>query len=133
MTQRERQASGTEVHGGATATAPLAAGHAAPPRQPSDNAGNHRLPLWEDLYRAASPVQQRELLSLAQRQGLLYAHQLPAGSNGKGSPMHLEDANARQLLPRLLSGHVNDLEAVAASGITVQDTALDATQREAVA
>src|SRR5947208_12116335 len=49
------------------------------PAHPKGDAGSlrNRLPVWEDLYRAISPEQQRELLSLAERQGVLYAHQLP--------------------------------------------------------
>ncbi len=115
MTQRDRQTSGGVFEVGARpAAVPAAPG---PPTA--------RGPLWEDLYRSASPAQQRELLALAGRQGVLYAHQLPA-PNGTG------DRN-RQLLGRLLNGQTRDLQAIRPAPVEVSDTTLDATQREAVA
>lgn len=47
---------------------------ACPPARPIPA----RLPAWEMIYRALTPSQRAELLKLAGRQGLLYAHQLPA-------------------------------------------------------
>jgi hypothetical protein len=85
-------------------------------------------PLWEDLFRSASPVQQKELLTLARRQGLLYAHQLPA-CPGNG----VDTDRARHLLARTLGGHEHDLEPVRVEPVAVADAALDEVQREAVA
>src|SRR5262245_23385909 len=101
MTQRERQASGgvfdappKEVHAPdrrpATAPVPSAAG----------------FPFWEDLFRNASPAQQKELLALAERQGVVYAHQFPPPSGPSPAP---SDAG-RQLLTRLLAGQSDGLE-----------------------
>src|SRR5260370_643723 len=68
MSQRERQPSG-----GAVEAAPRpAAGQPVPPRPPPTlKPGAKGAPLWEDLFRAAPPAQQLELLSLAGRQGVL--------------------------------------------------------------
>src|SRR5438876_376567 len=84
MSSRERQASGAAVAAPRTLTD--SAGLPAPNR-PNPNAEKaSRAMLWEDFYRSASPAQQMELLSLAGRQGLLYAHQLPALPNGSRHP-----------------------------------------------
>src|SRR5205823_11999233 len=98
MTPRERQASA-----GAT-LAPRPA--PAPPRPVgSTGAGERPVPPWEDLYRSIPPAQQDELLALAVRQGLLYAHQLPAPD-----PAVLNQR--RQLLSQILGGKI-DLAPVA--------------------
>jgi len=68
-----------------------------------------------------------ELLALAQRQGVLYSHQLPAAGNG------VPRDRGRQLLAQLLSGQTDGLEAVAALPVEVHDGGLDSRQREAVA
>jgi hypothetical protein len=129
MTQRERHGSGT----GVTATAKPATAHSALLRPEALAApGPNRNPSWEDLYQGAAPAQQREILSLAQQQGLLYAHQLAAVANG-ARPSTPDDRPARQWLSRLLSGNVNDLEPVRPQASGFHDSALDATQREAVA
>jgi hypothetical protein len=84
-------------------------------------------PVWDDLYRALSPDQQRELLALAERQGLLYAHQLPVPTNGSAlDPNH-------ELLTRILAGAGMDVQPLHAEPIAVADEELDAVQREAVA
>jgi hypothetical protein len=75
-------------------------------------------------------VQQQELLALADRQGILYYHQLPA--TGNGTPAAPADP-ARRVLAQVLSGNTRELDAVAADAVAVRDTALDATQRAAVA
>ena len=68
MTHRERHAPESVSAVAAPPTLVQAAGPGAPrPRHGSD----HAL-LWEKFYRSVSPDQQRELLSLAGRQGLLY-------------------------------------------------------------
>src|SRR5579871_317221 len=123
MIPRERVASGE-----AEAAFGLASGrHApAPPREGASTLSN-RVPAWEDLYRAIAPEHQRELLCLAERQGVLYAHQLPEMTNG--TPV---DPN-RQLLARVLEGDVAGLRPLQEEPIDVDDCELDATQREAVA
>jgi hypothetical protein len=88
------------------------------------------LPPWEDLFRAASPEQQRELLALARRQGVVYAHQLPPLSNGGASA---PAEGWRQQLSRLLAGQVDDLEPLRVPPVPPGDVPLDDVQREAVA
>src|SRR5947209_5814899 len=98
MTQRDRQASG-----GVVGVAPAAPGVAHPagsgPAAPA-------LPLWEELFRGATPAQQQELLDLARRQGVLYAHQLPPSNNGSTAD------HARHFLNQLLAAQTGDLEPV---------------------
>src|SRR4051812_39713363 len=113
MTQRERHASP-----GLSATAP-----ADPPaptcptpvpelsRAGQDVAPPPRASFWEDVFQSASPAQRQELLSLASRQGLLYAHQLPRLPNGSGSGgphRHAvaDDLRGLNLVSRLLQGHL---------------------------
>jgi hypothetical protein len=123
MTQRERQASG-----GVSEAAPRpGAGHASLPRPTAsaDPSAGHAAS-WEDVYRAASPAQQAELLRLAQRQGVLYAHQLPPTGNGTAVD------RTRQFVARLLNGQTSDLEPLRSEPIASIDDALDAVQREAV-
>lgn len=127
MTPRERQASGTEIRG--VSAAPRAAVGAALPRPDTAVA---RTPPWEELFPSASPAQQSELLAMARRQGLLYAHQLPAPANGARPPGPADDSGSRQLLPRLLAGHVEELEPVRPGPVEVYDRELDPHQREAV-
>src|SRR5262249_26677676 len=66
------------------------------------------------------------------RQGLLYGHQLPPCANGSHATPVGQDAG-RQLLSRLLSGHINEMEPILTTPLAVHDSALDAVQREAVA
>ncbi|MBV9122936.1 MAG: AAA family ATPase, partial [Planctomycetes bacterium] len=82
---------------------------------------------WEDIYRAASPAQQRELLALARSQGLLYFHQLPLATNGSKTP------EATRPLSALLTSPVEDLEPIRPGALEFFDQALDGVQREAVA
>ena len=117
MTSRERQASGG-VTLAAPPTSALSRATAA--------AADRPLPLWEDLYRSATPEQQAELLALAARQGLLYAHQLPSADSSAHGPR-------RQLLSQLLHGKPHELAPVTVQPVEVGDDALDAAQREAVA
>src|SRR5436190_9978256 len=98
MTARDRQASGGVSLAARPAPAASRAGSA------SGN-GERELPPWEDLYRSLPPGGQEELLALAARQGLLYAHQLP--------PVDLSLLQQRrQLLTALLAGKARDLPAV---------------------
>src|SRR5438034_7378426 len=115
MTQRERQ-----VKGGTKAAPWRAPGPPAlPPAEAAPESRPASAPLWEDLCRSVSPAQQMELLALAERQGVLYSHQLPA--TGNGTPRD----RGRQLLSQLLSGQMDILEPVAAAAVEVQDTELD--------
>ena len=115
MTQRERHT----PEGGAPATPALT----APP-------GAGLGCVWEDLLPSLPPARGRELLELAARQGVLYAHQLPAG-NGSAAPV----AHAPRLavLPALLNGQTHDLLPLRPTPIDCNDAALDAGQRDAVA
>ena len=85
-----------------------------------------RRPTWEELYQAASPAQQRELLGLAEQQGILYGDQLPeipTLSGNVGSPA----------LAQILKGSVSSLQPFHAAPVSVMDRTLDDCQREAVA
>src|SRR4051794_3654856 len=121
MTPGERQASGglsatlsaPPPHGGPAA-------HPAPSRPgPSPDHGPPRASLWEDVFRSASPSQQTELLSLAGRQGLLYAHQLPRAGNGARPQTASDDLRGLQVLSRLLQGQLADLEPSRAEPVAV--------------
>src|SRR5690242_14791314 len=101
MTQRERHASG------GVSEVPLK--EVRGPDRPASATTATVVPVmppWEDLFRAASPEQQRELLALARRQGVVYAHQLPPPGNGNAAPAE----GWRQLLTRLLAGQTDGLE-----------------------
>src|SRR5436190_23144123 len=117
MTARDRQASGGVSLAARPAPASSRAGSA------SGN-GDREPPLWEDLYRSLPPAGQEELLTLAARQGLLYAHQLPPVDSALLQ-------QRRQLLSALLAGKARELSAVTADPVSLFDTDLDAAQREA--
>src|SRR5262245_31205844 len=119
MTSRERPASG-----GAT-LAPRPASSSTTRPGPGPINGPRDVPLWEDLFLAASPALQDELLRLAAQQGLLYLHRLPT-SDGNGHPQR------RQLLPNLLAGKVRDLPPCRSESPTILDPALDPAQCQAV-
>ncbi len=133
MTQRERQASSGLS---ATARAPVAGGPAGPPApsRPAAAPDAHPSTLWEDVFHNATPAQQQELLTLASRQGLLHAHQLPAPANG--SRPHApapNDPRALTLLSHLLQGQTSELKPVLPAPFEPNDTDLDDSQRQAVA
>src|SRR4051812_19642910 len=154
MTQRERHASP-----GLSATAPAPHPPAAPadspaPVRPSPSPPSHapRGSLWGEVFRGASPAQQQELLSLASRPGLLYAHQPPRprrpaplhphhpppAANGSateataGAPSRnpADDLRGLSLISRLLQGHVGDLQPVRPVPAEPLDAGLDERQRE---
>src|SRR5205085_543002 len=83
--------------------------------------------------RSASPAQQVELLSLAGRQGLLYAHQLPALPNGSRHPPPADTPPAVAVLSPFLAGQTAALAPVRVPAVAVADTDLDDRQRDAVA
>ncbi len=125
MTQRERHT----PDGGAPHLAPGApqrspTAPSAPPSAPA--------PLWEEWYHRASPDQRRDLLALALRQGLLYASQLPSLDNSPPARRREAGPAPQVLLPSLLNGPVA-LEPFRVPELAVEDSALDETQRQAVA
>src|SRR5437762_942685 len=122
MTAREGQASGVES-APRSAAKEQPANATAPPSSLSASAETS----WEDLFRAFSPIQKRDLLALASEQGLLYAHQLPHRGNGSSFDP------GRNLLSSLLEGAVEDLPAFQSALVALHDSDLDAHQREAVA
>jgi hypothetical protein len=78
---------------------------------------------WEDFFPGMPASRQQELLALAGRQGLLYAHQLgPTAAPAR-----------RSLLPSLLNGPVADLDPLQPGAVDCLDLDLDAAQRDAVA
>jgi hypothetical protein len=81
------------------------------------------------MFRGASPEQQQELLALARRQGVLYAHQLPPATNGTAPPAE----GWRQLLTRLLAGQTEGLDPLRVPPAVVGESPLDDVQRDAVA
>jgi hypothetical protein len=89
--------------------------------------------LWEHIYHSASPDQQAELLSLASREGILYAHQLPALANGSRNPTCDPVSSAQSVLAQFLNGEFHVPAPVVGPPLTPHDSALDACQREAVA
>src|SRR5262249_20576195 len=134
-TPRERQAS-TGLSAAAPAAPPTggATGLPVPPRSPSAaEAGRAAGSLWEDIFRSASPAQQEELLALASRQGLVYAHQLPTNNGARPHAAPAEDRRGLHLLSRLFQGQTGDLQPVRLRPAPVFDTGLDERQREAVA
>ena len=123
MTERERHASG-----GVSDVPEQDVPGVGPGR---DERGPRRrcLPPWETMFRTASPEQQQELLALARRQGLLYAHQIPSAPNG--APTSAE--RRRQLLARLASGQSEGLVPLRVPPAPPGESPLDDLQREAVA
>jgi hypothetical protein len=128
MTLRDRKAMG-----GAVASAVPALANTAPSRSlPAADSAAQRARLWDDLFRAATPAQRVEMLSLAKRQGFLYSHQVPSTANGKKS----HPPSCELPVPAgttLLSTPRETLAGVTPQAITPCDSALDAHQREAVA
>jgi hypothetical protein len=87
---------------------------------------------WEALYRHASPAQQADLLALASKQGLLYGHQLPAPTSSR-AVLPADEPATWNLLGKILSGQVAQLQAIRPQPFTPIDSALDDGQRHAVA
>src|SRR5262245_40231959 len=114
MTQRERHAAGGIL---AAERIPTAA-HAAQ--------NGEAAPRWADLFPALSPAQQRMLLALADKQGVLNSRQFPA-VNGAADP-------ARAFFAPWFNGHGSStLPAVTPTPIDPVDTALSEEQRASVA
>src|SRR5262245_1116692 len=118
MNQRERQPPG----GSSQAAARSASGPAtaALPGQ-----GLAPRPSWEERFQNAPPDQQAQLLALAERQGILYGHQLPPATNG------LPRDEIRRFLGRIRNGRLDRLAPVRAAALDAP--MLHPGQREAVA
>jgi hypothetical protein len=116
MTTRQRQAP-------ESATAPVA------------NAGLEKSAhfSWEDWFRHANSQQRDEALGLAQRQGLLYPHQLPAISNGVKPASAAKDIEPSPVISRLLAGKADALPRLRIDALSFFDAELDDLQRQAVA
>jgi len=124
MAEREWKASGA-----AAATAPFEpAAVLADSVRPAGPESNGRAVSWEEAYRAATSTQRTELLALARRQGLIYAHQLPPANGHKPQ----EDSETLATLTGLLEGRA-DLPPSSPQPTEVYDEGLDRMQREAVA
>src|SRR5947207_2952420 len=97
MTARQRQAPGS-----ASAVATQSNG--------SDAGGERSAAFcWADWFRHASPQQRAAALGLAQQQGLLYPHQLPALTNGVKPVSPAKEIETSTVLSRLLAGKTEAL------------------------
>lgn len=130
MKSRERKAFGGIS---ATATAPAAASVTAPvpARSPAD-ATTPRVLHWEEWFQSATPAQRADMLTLAARQGLLYAFQVPPAANGVKNKLPVENPAHLQPLVRILAGETDGLAPVCTRPLTFIDQELDPAQREAV-
>lgn len=119
----------TYPEGLASATATGAPSRPAPiPDASSPSPQSTATSTWREIYAAASPARQRELLRLARSQGVVYSSQIGSLNGNRGRHP------AENLLGTLLGDHVNELEPVRiGEPLSVFDEALDAAQREAVA
>jgi hypothetical protein len=127
MTQRERHSSSVVTEPAIRpATAQPSSLRPAPAAELARDTSRDAALSWETHFHSISQGQQQELLSLAEKQGVLYAHQLPPITNG----LCLDPI--RGLLPEILAGRLDHLEAIRPSPLTVVDSDLDETQREAV-
>lgn len=128
MMARDRKAPGGTS---ATATAVVPATTPAPLRNGQEAPGPRKLP-WQELFQGFSADQQADLLVLAARQGLIYAHQVPAQVNGIKSKPTQENLPQLQILSRLLAGACEGFTPVQVQTRLVVDEGLDQLQREAV-
>lgn len=131
MSQRDRKtADGQTAPRASVAVLPTGGGIS---RSSSAEANSSRAVQWDELFLHATPAQRSELLALAQRQGLIYAHQLPALANGKKPAPLLEDQGRLNLLANLQSHPPERWQSVVPEAVTPCDEALDCWQRQAVA
>src|SRR5438309_11177664 len=114
MSQRERQTPGR-----ASPTAQQRPGGSAVSTFRS--AAGNGMPSWEEIYQSAPAALREQLLSLAERQGVLYSHQLPA-ITPNGAPAE----PCRRFLTNVFNGHLDELEVVAPGPVEFVDTELDA-------
>jgi hypothetical protein len=135
MTQRQRHASGVVTD--PARRPPSAAPAAARPVAVSD--ASRSLP-WNDLYCLLPADRQADLLAIAQRQGVLFGHQLPfiplpapaAHTNVQVQATEVREP-ARQVLATILDSDVAKAEPFAFDLLTPLDGGLDQCQRAAVA
>ncbi len=80
---------------------------------------------WDGVFQTLTPEERSVLLTLAGRQGLLHAHQIPISRNGT--------ASAPEDIARIMDGDLGDVEPVRPDEVPIFDTALDDAQRGAVA
>lgn len=86
---------------------------------------------WEELFHSLDPAGRQELFALASRQGLLYAHQLPAPSGSRVAPQSADPPQLTQL-KNFLAGRVEVKPAPPQPLSALLDTDLDECQRDAV-
>src|SRR5260370_4169216 len=116
MTTRQRQASGSAT--------------AAPANASLERSAHFS---WEDWFRHANSQQRAEALGLAQKQGLLYPHQLPAISNGVKPVSAAKDIEPSPVISRLLVGKTDALPRLQIDALSYFDADLDDLQRQTVA
>ncbi|MBM4070028.1 MAG: hypothetical protein FJ271_13910 [Planctomycetes bacterium] len=134
MTQDRKTAAGSTASG---STAILAATAVLPnsgsSRPTLSHEAHNRSLQWDELFLHATPAQRSELLSLARKQGLLYAHQLPVYANGKKSVTHHDDHGQLRALSNLATVPPERWQPVEPVDFVPIDESLDAGQRQAVA
>ncbi len=86
---------------------------------------------WEDWFRHANTAQQAEALALAQRQGYVLAHQLPAPNNGAKTHPLPNGHDGLTTLRALLAGKSEALHAPAPRSLAISDTTLPLPQQHA--
>src|SRR4051812_27416524 len=83
---------------------------ANPPANGHESGSERSSPFsWDEWFRHASPHQRTEVLSLAQQQGLVYPHQLPAVASGPKAAGPATETKTSALLPKLLAGKADAL------------------------
>jgi hypothetical protein len=112
--------------GGTIRSVPVLGATAGCAPQPGRDAA--RDSLWQEIFPRLSRQAQIELLALAERQGVLYAEQLPK-ERGEKDDRDSNDSGAITVL----RGRVENLEPLQPVPLKVTDEALDADQRQAVA
>jgi len=88
---------------------------------------------WEDWFRQATTAQQAEALALAQRQGYLHAHQLPAPTAEVTSAPALPPGDGLDRLRNLLNGKIDALPRIALCAAEQADPSLTHVQQRASA
>lgn len=88
---------------------------------------------WEDWFRQASTIEQGQALALAQRQGYVYAHQLPAPTVRAKPPPQPTLGDGLDGLRALLAGKLDKLMPPAPRGAEQLDPALTHLQQQASA
>ena len=86
---------------------------------------------WEDWFRQATAAQQTEALALAQRQGFIGVHQLPAPANGAKPHSPPASQDSLETLRSILAGKIDTLPLAAPP--TIAGDSPDATQLQQLA